>query len=144
MVFDFQDMQKAGSRDQAGIYMLYVAKIIFGVANILATGVSAFTYAAPVILRLGGRATVAEALDLAATRAASVIACRILFMSAGMWIGALVFVVQVAIWVLSDDDLETWCTLCVFGTKKGAQAAYKDAAKQRDELGKALISVGVG
>ncbi|AYR26417.1 T6SS effector BTH_I2691 family protein [Herbaspirillum rubrisubalbicans] len=144
IVFDAQDLTKARSKGQGGIYVLYSLKIGFGVVNILATGASTFTYAAPILLRLTGRVAAAQALDLVGTRVAAAIACRILFMSAGMWIGVLLFIVQVAIWTLSDDDLEIWCTLCVFGTKKGAEAAYKDAAKQREELGKALIAVGVG
>ncbi|WP_252717169.1 hypothetical protein [Herbaspirillum sp. B65] len=144
IVFDVQDVVRAGNRAEMGILTLYSLKIGLGVINILATGASTFTYAAPILLRLTGRVAAAQALDLVGTRVAAAIACRILFMSAGMWIGVLLFIVQVAIWTLSDDDLETWCTLCVFGTKKGAEAAYKDAAKQREELGKALIAVGVG
>ncbi|MCI1026068.1 hypothetical protein HWD96_28120, partial [Pseudomonas putida] len=45
VVFDVEDALKADSRGQNGILVLYLAKIGFGVLNIMATGGSTFTYA---------------------------------------------------------------------------------------------------
>lgn len=64
-------------------------------------------------------------------------------MSVGVWISVLSFGVQIIIWVITDDALESWCSLCVFRTKKDSSAAYTDISLQRKELEKSLIEIGV-
>lgn len=139
---DLQDAAKAAGKGQQSLRYLYYTKAFAGGMNVVATGLSTFTYAAPTILRVTGKAALADAAATIGGRAASVLACRILFMSAGMWIGVTIFFVQALIWYLSDDALQTWCSLCVFGLSRDAGDAYHEINRQQEGLAMALIEVG--
>jgi len=64
-------------------------------------------------------------------------------MAAGTWITVGVFGIQVFIWIISDDKLQEWCSLCAFGGKQSAPAAYKTPKDQLEKLQEALIEVGL-
>lgn len=107
------------------------------------TMLAALTYSAPMIGRVTGSAAIANAAGQVGTRAAALIGQRILFMSVGAWISVLSFGVQIIIWVITDDALETWCSLSVFGIKRTANSAYGEISVHRKELEKSLIEIGV-
>jgi hypothetical protein len=67
----------------------------------------------------------------------------ILCMTLGGWLTVGVFGIQVFIWVFTDDDLQTWCSLCVFGSKRTAPNAYKSVKQQDKALEEACASVSV-
>lgn len=54
-----------------------------------------------------------------------------------------IFGIQVFIWSFSDDDLQEWCSLCVFGRNFRAKSAYMTPREQNEALEKALLSVGL-
>jgi hypothetical protein len=107
------------------------------------TAAATFTYAAPQIARLTGNATLATGARVVGARAAALIGCRILFMSAGVWITVAGFGIQLLIWSITDDALEEWCSLCAFGDKRTSRDAFRTAKGQTDGLAKALENMGV-
>ncbi|MEJ2655510.1 MAG: T6SS effector BTH_I2691 family protein [Acidihalobacter sp.] len=87
------------------------------------------------------------AMDAAAREAGVVLGARggllligraVLFL-AGWEVFAAVTAIQVLIWVFSDDDLQTWCEECAFGTEPKSWSA----ARQQEAFEKALVSVGL-
>lgn len=143
VVFDVIDAKKSVDRGQRPLVYAYFAKAVLGLANVAMTMLATFTYAAPLIGRVTGSVAIANAAGEVGAGAAALLGRRILFMSVGVWISVLSFGVQIIIWVITDDALESWCSLCVFGTKKDSSAAYTDISLQRKELEKSLIEIGV-
>ncbi|MBP1317826.1 MULTISPECIES: hypothetical protein [Herbaspirillum] len=143
MVFDFIDAKKSSDKEQSYLFSAYFIKGVLGLANVAMTMLAALTYSAPMIGRVTGSAAIANAAGQVGTRAAALIGQRILFMSVGAWISVLSFGVQIIIWVITDDALETWCSLSVFGIKRTANSAYGEISVQRKELEKSLIEIGV-
>jgi hypothetical protein len=43
----------------------------------------------------------------------------------------------------TDDDLQNWCSLCIFGSKRTASDAYKSVKEQDKALEEAMVAVGV-
>lgn len=138
--FDVSATEKSRDRQQYLLATLYGLKALLGVASIGLTAATSFTYAAPLIGRLTGRAVYAGAARAVGARAAAIIATRILFMSAGAWITVGAFTIQVFIWAYTDDDLQSWCERCGLGKKRDTSWT---ASKQTSELTEALKAVGV-
>ncbi len=142
-VFDWVDAGKADDKGQSRLAALYYAKAFFGGIGGLLTFGTTLTYAAPLIERLTGRAVVGLAMRSAGAWATELIATRILLMAAGTWITVGVFGIQCFIWAFSDNKLQEWCTLCVFGTKRKAKDAYKTPKQQQESFEAALVDVGL-
>jgi len=102
-----------------------------------------FTYAAPLIERLTGRAAAGVAVRAVSGVAAEIIGVRILCMAAGTWITVGVFGIQCFIWIISDDKLQEWCSLSAFGINRTARAAFGAVKRQEEALQEALIEVGL-
>lgn len=122
---------------------LYGVKIFIGGASVLSTIASSFTYAAPLIVRLSGSTAVASAAMVVGERAKAIIAARILFMATGAWLTVIAFGIQVLIWIFNKNELQTWCSLCPFGTAGTSNAAYKSMLEQASAMQKVLIEMGM-
>ncbi|MEO6856153.1 MAG: T6SS effector BTH_I2691 family protein, partial [Rhodoferax sp.] len=140
---DVLDAGKSLKKDQIAMFLLFSTKAVLGGIGAGLTVATTFTYAAPLIERLTGRVAAGVAVRAISGAAAEIIATRILFMAAGTWITVGVFGIQVFIWIISDDKLQEWCSLCVFGTKRTAPDAYKSAKQQQEKLQYALVEVGL-
>jgi hypothetical protein len=144
-VFDFQEADKSRANGDATLEFAYTSKALLGTASFGLAAATTFTYAAPLIERIAGEAALGTAARVIGARAAAIIGTRILFMSAGSWITVISFGIQCFIWIYTDDALQTWCSLCVFGKKHAtAEKAYKKLEDQNKELEKALVKIGVG
>lgn len=113
-----QDIQSATSADQKGqtaVTNLYKVKIAAGVVGLTISGLSTFTYAAPLIMRVSSNVAIAETSAVIGARAAAILASRIIFMTVGSWISLTVFALQGIIWALEDDDLQIWISQTPFG-----------------------------
>jgi hypothetical protein len=53
------------------------------------------------------------------------------------------FGIQFFIWVITDDGLQDWCSLCVFGGKRHAPDAYMSVKEQCKALEDACTEVRV-
>lgn len=142
-VLDLIDADKFyGKGDRLTAYS-YLAKGILGGASAGLTAATTFTYSAPLIGRLTGHAGLSTAAGAISARAAKIIACRILFMSAGAWLTVVIFSIQIFIWVLSNDALEEWCSLCAFGLDRESPNSYRAIATQSLALANALREIGI-
>jgi hypothetical protein len=141
-VLDLRDASKFAGKGKTWLAMAYFFKGILGITNAGFTIAATFTYAAPMIGRLSGNAVVGTAARVVGVRAATAIGVRILFMSVGAWITVVAFGIQILIWVISDDALEEWCSLCAFGSNKASRDAYRVTDKQSRALEAALLEVG--
>jgi hypothetical protein len=141
-VLDFRDASKFYGKGNTLLTGMYSIKGGLGSINAGLSAAATFTYAAPLIGRLTGNAALGSAARLLGARTAAVIGFRILFMSAGVWITVAVFGVQMLIWVISDDALEEWCSLCAFGESRTNRDAYATANTQASALEKALLEIG--
>jgi hypothetical protein len=139
---DIRDAFKFHGKGYTWIAGAYAFKGILSVANSGLTVAATFTYAAPLIGRITGNTTLGVATRVVGARASAVIGFRILFMSAGGWITAVSFGIQILIWIISDDALEEWCSLCIFGQKTNSRDAYRTIKTQADALEKALLEIG--
>lgn len=138
------DLMEAGNSDKkgySGLYYLYAIKSFSGFVSGGLTFAVAFTYAAPLVSRLTGRAAVGATINTAGKRAAAVIGFRILGMAAGGWITAGMLGVQVIIWVVTPDALEDWLDHSAFGSKRTSDG-YKTAQEQEEKLSQALVEMG--
>jgi hypothetical protein len=142
-VFDIKDAEKYFGKGQTTIANLFLAKGFIGFAGTALTGATTLSYAAPLIGRLTGRAAIGTAVEILGVRAAAIIGARILCMTLGGWITVGTFGIQVIIWSITDDDLQTWCSLCAFGSKRIAPDAYKSVKEQDKALEEAMVAVGV-
>jgi hypothetical protein len=142
-VFDLRDANKFARRGNNSLRFLYALKGALGVVNVGLTAATTFTYAAPIIGRLTGNAALGNAARMIGTKAAAIIGFRILCMSAGAWLTAGQFGVQVLIWVLLDDKLQEWCSLCAFGKQMESSDALRTVKKQASALEVALLEIGV-
>lgn len=140
---DVVDAGKAEDKGQRGLAFAFYGKAFVGGMGAALTIATTFTYAAPLIERLTGRVAAGVAVRAISGVAAEVIATRILFMAAGTWITVGVFGIQCFIWIISDDKLQEWCSLCAFGSKRNAPAAYKTSKNQQEKLQEALVEVGL-
>lgn len=143
MVFDFMDAQKSLDRGQRPLFFAYLTKGVLGLANVTMTMLATLTYAAPLIGRATGSLAIANAAGQVGATATALIGRRILFMSLGAWVSVVSFGVQIIIWVITDDALEDWCSLSVFGIKRNSNASYSDSSVQQKALEKSLIEIGV-
>lgn len=143
VIIDGKDAIKYLGKEQYGLLALYSLKGVFGALNAGLTVATTFSYAAPLIGRLTGSAALGTAVRGVGIAAARVIGMRILCMSLGGWLTVGSFGIQVFIWFITDDELQDWCSLCVFGIKRSASDAYKTAKEQGDALMEACKTVGV-
>lgn len=139
-VLDFADSYKEFDKDRALFGTLYFAKGTLGLLSIAATGFTTFTYAAPLVQRMTGGAAKGRVLTVVGEKAASIVARRILCMSLGGWITALIFGVQILILVLDDDALQKWCERSAFGTNF-KNDPYPDGERQVEAFYAALHEV---
>jgi hypothetical protein len=139
-VIDVVDFDKQRRKERYGLASLYFVKSMFGFASALATGFTAFTYAAPLVQRLTGRAAAGTAMRVVGARAAAMVGARILFMSAGAWITLGIFGIQALIWIFTDDALQEWCEESAFGTRRNA-GWVAEPSGQMQALDKALVEV---
>lgn len=139
--YDFTDAATAKERGQTSLQYLYDLKGFLGGSSAITTGLTTYSYAAPFITRVTGRAAVAEAAEVLSVRAAAMIGTRIIFMSAGAWITAVVFAVQLIIWAVNDNELQTWMSLTPFGKARKTPNGYRDAEKMKEALAAAWAEV---
>ena len=69
------------------------------------------------------------------------IGTRIIFMSAEAWITAVTFAVQIIIWVVKDNELQTWVSLTPFGKARQTPDAYKETERMKEALTAAWAEV---
>ena len=138
--YDWEAKGNAAKSGDIGLERLYLLKAVGGGLGAGATLLSTFTYAAPLIGRLTGSATLQQAALTTGSRAAAAIGFRILFMSAGAWITVGTFTIQIFIWKFYPDDLEKWLEKCALGADRDRGWT---ANRQQDELTNALESVGL-
>jgi hypothetical protein len=143
VVIDSNEAIKADKKNQTGLAFLYQSKVVVGAASLGLTVATTFTYSAPMIGRLTGNAALGSAARAVGARAAAIIGARILFMATGTWITVGLFGIQVFIWVITDDGLQNWCSLCVFGKNRSASDGYRTALQHTEALQKALIEIGI-
>jgi hypothetical protein len=142
-VFDAVDANKFLGKEQNFLALLYGSKSGLGLIGVGFTAATTLSYAAPLIGRLTGRAAIGTAVEILGVRAAAIIGVRVLCMTLGGWITVGTFGIQVFIWVITDDDLQTWCSLCIFGNKRTARDAYRSVKEQEKALEQAMVAVGV-
>jgi hypothetical protein len=53
------------------------------------------------------------------------------------------FGIQCFIWIITDDKLQDWASLCAFGQKNKAPDAYRSVKQQEEALTAALVDVGI-
>ncbi len=92
-VLDARDAAAFFKKGNGILLVLYTVKALLGFASAALTAATAFTYAAPLVARLTGRAAVGAAARVIGARAAAVIGVRILCMTAGAWITVGIFAV---------------------------------------------------
>jgi hypothetical protein len=142
-VLDFKDAKKFSNKENYYLVCAFLAKGMLGSANGALTVAVTFTYAAPMIRRLTGRAVIGAATQAVGARATAIIGARILFMSAGAWVTVIMFGIQILIWVIVDDDLQEWCEYCAFGKKRNSANGYLNVKYQQEALQKALKEMGI-
>lgn len=139
------DLYEAAKADRGGYEFLrwaYIVKGAFGAGSgALGVGVT-FTYSAPLIGRLTGRAVVGTAVKEVGKRAAAFIGLRILGMAAGGWITVGLLGVQIIIWWVTPNAVEVWLDHSAFGKKRGT-GGYKSAEEQEKKLFEALTEMGL-
>ena len=134
---DFADARTATSKDKKWLFWLYLGKGFVGSLGGALTLVATFSYAAPALQRLTGSAAIGAAARVVGTRAASVIAARILIMSAGAWITLGLVGLQLLVWMFVDDALEDWCDESAFGAHK----KFTTSDEQMKAFDKAVLEV---
>lgn len=143
VVFDTLDMKKNWEMGKRGMASLYFLKVVFGSGSVLLSTATAMTYSTPLIRQLTVRATLSLTAQVVAEREVALIAARILLMAAGFWVGVAIFTIQVLIWIFSDDDLQSWCALCVFGEDHNEKSAFHSLKEQSSGLNQALVAIGL-
>lgn len=139
------DLIDAGENFGKGYDLLFImcsVKGLAGIASGVITWAVTFTYAAPLVERLTGRAAAGAAIEAVSERAAAVIALRILGMAAGGWITVGTLVIQVVIWKMTPDALEKWADHTAFG-KRRKTGGYKTVKDQKEGLADALKEMGL-
>ncbi|MCX7208388.1 MAG: hypothetical protein NT086_20875 [Proteobacteria bacterium] len=134
---DFSYSVKERKNGNVALEWLYFAKGAVGGSSALLTGVSTFTYAAP-ILRGVGQVAAADLAGALGARAGAVIATRIFFMSAGLWLTVGAFTIQLIIWKVTDDALEKWLDATPFGIKRNQPDAFQDSDEMKEALEAAI------
>ncbi|RQP23732.1 hypothetical protein DZC73_16540 [Albitalea terrae] len=139
------DLIDAGKNFGKGYDLLFIMCSVKGLAGIASGAITlavTFTYAAPLVARLTGRAAAGAAVEAVGERAAALIGLRILGMAAGGWITVGTLVIQVVIWKMTPDALEKWADHTAFGKKRktGGYVAVKD---QEQGLADALKEMGL-
>ena len=142
-VLDIRDAAKFYGKGNSPIAFAYALKSAAGIANAGLTIATTFTYAAPLIGRLTGNTALSTTARVVGARAAAVLGFRILLMSAGVWLTVLAFGIQMIIWIISDDALEEWCSLCAFGVNRGSRDAYRTLKQQIEQLKNAQSEIGL-
>lgn len=140
--FDWVDAGKNNSKGYEGLWALYLVK---GALSFVGGGLTlavTFTYAAPLVARLTGRAVVGATIEGVGKRAAAVIGFRILGMAAGGWITVGALGVQVIIWIVTPNALQDWVDHCAFGRERKS-GGYGTAREQEEKLGQALVEMGL-
>lgn len=126
IVQDGLSARDASTKGQTTIQALYIAKATIGAIGLGASGLSTFTYAAPVIMRVSSNVAIAETAAALGARSAAILATRIVFMTVGSWVSLTIFVLQGLIWALEDDDLQIWISQTPFGKDSKNSKAPKD------------------
>lgn len=143
VVFDFQDAYKNYKQGQTIVATLFISKALVGGISAALSLATALTYSSPFFKQLVTRSAIAVSTRVASSVGVEIVAARILLMSAGVWASLIVFSLQVLIWIFSDDELQIWCALSVFGEKGYAKDAYHQLKEQNDGLNNALIEIGL-
>jgi hypothetical protein len=143
MVFDVEDMFKSHAEGQKLVTILFGAKALLGGVSAALSVATALTYSSPFLKNLVSRSVVALSARVTTSVGGEIVAARILLMSAGVWVSLAIFSMQVLIWIFSDDELQKWCALCIFGEDHNAQGAYHKLSEQNDGLNMALIAIGM-
>ncbi|MCP1290282.1 hypothetical protein NK214_08775 [Chromobacterium sp. S0633] len=126
IVQDGLSARDASTKGQTTIQALYIAKATIGAIGLGASGLSTFTYAAPVIMRVSSNVAIAETAAALGARSAAILATRIVFMTVGSWVSLTIFVLQGLIWALEDDDLQIWISQTPFGKDSKNAKSPKD------------------
>ncbi|PTU70300.1 T6SS effector BTH_I2691 family protein [Chromobacterium haemolyticum] len=112
---DYIAIDTAKSKGQSLVVNLYRVKAIAGLAGLTVAGLSTFTYAAPLIMRVSSNVVIADTAAAIGARATAILATRIIFMTAGSWISLTIFILQGIILAVEDDDLQIWISQTPFG-----------------------------
>lgn len=143
VVWDIAESKKQRDRGDGDLNTAYQLKATLGAINVVATGLTTFTYAAPLIEKITGNAAVGAGARALGGRATAIIAGRILCMTVGAWLTVATFGIQIFIWVLNKDQLQMWCSLSPFGVSNTAEKSYKSVKEQTAAMEKVLIDMGV-
>lgn len=138
------DLVDAGKSKDGGYSLmaaLYFGKGMLGLASGVMTLAVTFTYSAPLIARITGRAVIGIAVRNVGARAAAFIGLRVLGMAVGGWITVGAFAIQIIIWWVTPDALEKWIDHSAFG-KKRSTGGYKTAEAQDKALHETLKEMG--
>ncbi|WP_199032830.1 T6SS effector BTH_I2691 family protein [Ralstonia sp. ASV6] len=138
---DVADAVKNYDKGYGYLTFLYAAKGIVGIGSGFLTWAVTFTYAAPLVARLTGRAAAGVVIEAIGARAAAFVGLRILGMAAGGWVTVGLFGIQVIIWIVTPNAIEIWIDHSAFG-KKRKSGGYQTAKEQDEKLSAALVEMG--
>ncbi|WP_146744868.1 hypothetical protein [Herbaspirillum rubrisubalbicans] len=134
---DYQEYRISEGKGQHLISLLYKLKIVGGAANLVISLATALTYSAPYLRQVTAK-SVLFVTARAVEKELELIAARGLLMLAGTTLSVGLLALQILIWTLIDDELQDWCSLCPFGEKREAKAAFSSHREQILALNKAL------
>ncbi|MFC5571629.1 T6SS effector BTH_I2691 family protein [Xenophilus aerolatus] len=143
-ILDAADAIKYNEKGYWLLADLYAAKSgVGGLAGLVAGGVT-YSYAAPLISRLGGKVALSTATRLGAAGAAeAVIGLRIIGMATGWWATVTLFGIQLVIWKIAPNAIEEWVDHTPFGKQRAREyGGYQTSEDQDKALKAALIEMG--
>ncbi|NMV41929.1 hypothetical protein HGR00_28845 [Ralstonia insidiosa] len=138
---DVSDSIKNFGKGYDRLAYFYLFKGGVGIGSGVLTWAVTYTYAAPLVARLTGRAAAGAAVEAIGARAAAFIGLRILGMAVGGWITVGLFGLQVVIWVITPNAIEDWVDHSAFG-KERKTGGYRTAKEQDEKLSAALVEMG--
>jgi len=139
------DAQKYADEDRKNLYRLAIANASASLLGGTLSALATLSYCGPWLLAVAERQAARRAGIAVATKLAAAAAMRLVFfratlMGAGLAFNLVALGVQVAIWKLTDDELQAWCEKCPFGKKRDKSWSIK---KMIEEFYKATYAVGV-
>ncbi|AKM03758.1 T6SS effector BTH_I2691 family protein [Burkholderia pyrrocinia] len=149
---DYGATRKSLKSGQYDVMWILVAKTMLGVASGTAFVIDAISTAAPLFKTLAARSgnrVVVMAVEAVASRVAVVASLRVVSMLITWEATIGLLALQVLADVLTPDELESWCSRCVFGTgqeailrvKDHSVAKYTDMAQQEKAFEKAMTEM---
>lgn len=142
MGLDFYEGAKSDRKGYSLLRTLLFLKGGIGLGSGVLTLATTFTYSAPLVARLAGRATAGTAVKAVGERAAAIIGLRILGMAAGSWMTVGLFGIQIIVWFVTPNALQDWIDHSAFGRKRDRNG-FKNTVEQDKALHEALVEMGL-